>query len=144
MSSHQGQATENYARQEDIEAALKMRRIAVVGLSSDRYKPSHGVARYLQAVGYDITPVNPTEDEVLGERAYASLRDLPEPPELVDVFRRPEYVDEVVEDAIAAGAKAIWIQSGIIDYEAARKAREAGLITVMDRCLMVEHRMRSY
>ncbi len=144
MSSRNHQATESYARPEDIEAVLKMRRIAVVGLSSDRFKPSHGVARYLQRAGYDITPVNPTEREVLGERAYASLRDLPEPPELVDVFRRPEYVDEVVEDAIAAGAKAIWIQSGIINYEAARKAREAGLITVMDRCLMVEHSRRSY
>jgi hypothetical protein len=137
-------ATENYARPEDIQAILKMRRIAVVGLSSDRSKPSHGVARYLQSVGYDITPVNPSEQEVLGETAYPSLRDLPDPPEVVDVFRRPEYVDGVVEDAIAAGAKAIWIQSGIINYEAARKAREAGLITVMDRCLMVEHRMRSY
>lgn len=143
MSSRYQQTTEDYARQEDIEAILKMRRIAVVGLSSDRYKPSNGVARYLQAVGYDITPINPTEQEVLGKRAYPSLRDLPQPPELVDVFRRPEYVEEVVEDAIAACAKAIWIQSGIINYEAARKAREAGLITVMDRCLMIEHRMRS-
>ena len=143
MSSRYDRATEDYARPEDIEAILKMRRIAVVGLSSDQYKPSNSVSRYLQRVGYDITPVNPTEREVLGETAYPTLRDLPEPPEAVDVFRRPEYVGEVVDEAIAAGAKAIWIQSGIINYEAARKAREAGLITVMDRCLMVEHRMRS-
>lgn len=133
---------EDYARPEDIEAILAMSRIAVVGLSSDPYKPSNGVARYLQRAGYEITPVNPTEREVLGQRAYAGLQDLPEPPEVVDVFRRPEFVDEVVDDAIAAGAKAIWIQSGIINYAAARKAREAGLITVMDRCLMVEHRVR--
>ncbi|HEX8220688.1 MAG TPA: CoA-binding protein [Chloroflexia bacterium] len=142
MSSRYERTTEDYARPEDIEAILKMRRIAVVGLSSDPYKPSNSVSRYLQRVGYEITPVNPTEREVLGETAYPTLGDLPEPPELVDVFRRPEFVGEVVEDAIAAGAKAIWIQSGIINYEAARKAREAGLITVMDRCLMVEHRIR--
>ena len=134
---------EDFARPEDIEAILGMRRIAVVGLSSDPYKPSHGVSKYLQRAGYEITPVNPTEHEVLGEKAYASLQELPEPPEVVDVFRRPEFVDEVVDDAIAAGAKAIWIQSGIINYGAARKAREAGLITVMDRCLMVEHRIHS-
>ena len=143
MGSRYDRATEDYARPEDIEAILKMRHIAVVGLSSDQYKPSNSVSRYLQRAGYKITPVNPTEREVLGETAYPTLRDLPEPPELVDVFRRPEYVGEVVEDAIAAGAKAIWIQSGIINYEAARKAREAGLITVMDRCLMVEHSARS-
>ncbi|HEX8599414.1 MAG TPA: CoA-binding protein [Chloroflexia bacterium] len=144
MSSRNYEATESYARPEDIEAILKMRRIAVVGLSADPSRPSYGVARYLQRAGYNITPINPTEREVLGEQAYASLRDLPEPPELVDVFRRPEFIGEVVDDAIAAGAKAIWIQSGIINHEAARKAREAGLITVMDRCLMVEHSRRSY
>ena len=143
MDSRYKRTTEDYARSQDIEAILKMRRIAVVGLSSAQYKPSNSVSRYLQKAGYDITPVNPTEREVLGETAYPTLRDLPEPPEVVDVFRRPEFVGEVVDDAIAAGAKAIWIQSGIINYEAARKAREAGLITVMDRCLMVEHSMRS-
>lgn len=133
---------ENFARPEDIEAALRMKRVAVVGLSSDPSKPSNGVARYLQRAGYEIIPVNPMEPEVLGETSYTTLQDLPEPPELVDVFRRAEYIDAVVDDAIAAGAKAIWIQSGIINTQAARRARQAGLITVMDRCMMVEHRMR--
>jgi uncharacterized protein len=134
---------DDFGRPEDIEAILNMKRIAVVGLTSNPMKTSHGVSSYMQRAGYDITPVNPNEVEVLGKRAYPNLRDLPEPPEAVDVFRRPEYLPEVVDDAIAAGAKAIWFQSGIINYEAARKAREAGLITVMDRCMMVEHSYRS-
>ncbi len=133
---------ENFADPKDIEAALGMKRVAVVGLSSDPSKASHGVARYLQQVGYQVIPVNPMETEVLGEPSYTSLQDLPEPPELVDVFRRAEYLDSVVDDAIASGAKAIWIQSGIVNMQAARRARQAGLVTVMDRCLMVEHRMR--
>src|SRR5687767_3462958 len=133
---------ESFTRTEDIEAILDMKRIAVVGLSSDPSKPSYDVARYLQRVGYDIIPINPKESEVLGERAYASLRDLPAPPEVVDVFRRPEYVDDVVEEAIEVGAKAIWLQIGVINPEAARRAREAGLYVVMDLCLKVEHAMR--
>ena len=87
-----------------------------------------------------VTSVNPNETEVFGSRAYPSLRDLPEPPEVVNVFRRPEFVAQVVDEAIAAGAKAIWLQLGVIDYEAARRAREAGLVVVMDKCIMVEHR----
>ena len=133
---------ENFADQSDIDAILKMKRIAVVGLSSNPSRESYGVARYLQRHGYEIIPVNPNETEVLGVPAHASLRDLPEPPEVVDVFRRAEYVGAVVDDAIAAGAKAVWIQLGIINYEAARKAREAGLLVVMDRCIMVEHARR--
>jgi predicted CoA-binding protein len=132
-----------FAEPEDIEAILGMKRIAVVGLSSDPGRPSYGVASYLKRAGYEIIPVNPSEKEVLGEKAYASLADLPEPPEVVDIFRRPEFVGEVVEDAIRVGAKAVWIQSGIINPEAARRAREAGLHVVMDRCIMVEHRMGS-
>jgi predicted CoA-binding protein len=126
----------------DINAMLDMRRIAVVGLSSDSSRDGYRVAAYLQRAGYDIIPINPNEAEVLGEKAYASLSDLPEPPDMVDVFRRPEYVGEVVEEAIKVGAKGVWLQSGIINYEAARRAREAGLHIVMDRCMMVEHRMR--
>jgi predicted CoA-binding protein len=131
-------ARENFARQEDIDAILDMRRVAVVGLSSNPWRPSHSVARYLQSRGYEITPVNPNETEVLGQRAYPSLLDLPEPPEVVDVFRRPEFVPGVVDDALAAGARAIWLQLGVIDYQAARRAREAGLVVVMDRCMAVE------
>ena len=97
----------------------------------------------MQRAGYEIIPVNPSEKEVLGEKSYASLSDLPEPPEVVDIFRRPEYVGDVVEEAIKVGAKGVWIQSGIINPEAARRAREAGLYVVMDRCMMVEHRMNS-
>ncbi|HYP40987.1 MAG TPA: CoA-binding protein [Chloroflexia bacterium] len=136
------QTRENFAERADIDAILAMKRIAVVGLSSDTSKPSHGVARYLQREGYEITPINPSEREVLGVKAYGSLAELPEPPEVVEVFRRPEFVGAVVEEAIAAGAKAVWIQSGIINVQAAKRAREAGLITVMDRCMMVEHARR--
>jgi predicted CoA-binding protein len=133
---------EKFAEQADIDAILKMRRVAVVGLSSDPWRDSYGVARYMQSRGYDITPVNPNETEVLGVRAYASLRDLPEPPEVVNVFRRPEFVSQIVDEAIEVGAKAIWLQLGVIDYEAAQRARDAGLLVVMDRCIMVEHRGR--
>jgi hypothetical protein len=133
---------EKFAEQADIDAILNMRRVAVVGLSSDPQRDSYRVSRYMQSQGYDITPVNPNETEVLGVQAHASLRDLPEPPEVVNVFRRPEFVSEVVDEAIAVGAKAIWLQLGVIDYEAAQRAREAGLLVVMDRCIMVEHRGR--
>ena len=133
---------ENFADAADIETILDMKRVAVVGLSSNPARDSHRVARYLQQHGYDITPINPTETEVLGAKSYSSLLDLPEPPEVIDVFRRPEFVGEIVDQAIQVGAKAIWLQLDIIDYEAARRAREAGLITVMDRCMMVEHGRR--
>jgi predicted CoA-binding protein len=133
---------ESFTQTEDIEAILDMKRIAVVGLSSEATRPSYDVASYLQRAGYDIIPVNPKEAEILGERAYSSLRDLPQPPEVVDVFRRPEFVDDIVEEAIEVGAKAIWLQLGVINPQAARRAREAGLYVVMDRCLKVEHAMR--
>ena len=133
---------EKYAAEADIDAILAMKRVAVVGLSSNPSRASYDVARYMQRQGYDIIPVNPTETEVLGERVYASLSDLPEPPEVVDVFRRSEFVAEVVDEAIKVGAQAIWLQLGVIDEAAARKAREAGLVVVMDRCIKVEHMMR--
>ena len=133
---------EDYAKPEDIEAALNMRRVAIVGLSSNPAKPSLTVGHYLKRRGYEVVPINPTETEVVGEKAYAALADLSEPPEVVDVFRRPEHLPQVVDEAIAAGAKAIWFQLGIVNEEAARKAREAGLIVVMDRCMKIESSMR--
>jgi predicted CoA-binding protein len=133
---------ENFANSADIEAILDMKKIAVVGLSSNAARDSFRIARYLQQHGYDITPVNPTETEVLGRKSYPSLLDLPEPPEVVDVFRRPEFVSEIVDQAIQIGAKAIWLQLDIIEFDAARRAREAGLLVVMDRCIMVEHGRR--
>lgn len=132
----------NFADSADINAILDMKSIAVVGLSSDPSRPSFGVANYLKRQGYRVIPVNPSEEEVLGEKAYASLSDLTEPPDVVDVFRRPDAVGQVVDDAIKAGAKAIWLQPGVVDKEAARRAREAGLLVVMDKCIKIEHAMR--
>src|SRR4051812_22463990 len=131
--------SENFAEPQDIRAILDMKHIAVVGLSSDPRRPSYDVTRYMMQQGYEITPVNPNEREVFGLRSYTSLRDMPEPPEVVDVFRRAEFVSEIVDEAIAVGAKAIWLQFDVVDYAAARRARDAGLIVVMDRCIKVEH-----
>ena len=114
-------------------------RVAVVGLSSRPGRPSHGVAKYLKANGYQIVPVNPNEDEVLGERAYGSLADVPSRIEIVDVFRRPEFVPEIVDAAIAVGARVLWLQEGVVHREAAQTAKEAGLEVVMDRCILKEH-----
>ena len=118
------------------------RTIAVVGLSSKRYRPSYGVAAYMQSAGYRIIPVNPNEREVLGEKCYARLEDIPEKIDIVDIFRRSELVPEVVESAIRIGAKAVWMQEGVVHEEAARQAREAGLEVVMDLCILKEHRAR--
>lgn len=115
------------------------RTIAVVGLSSRRQRPSYGVAEYLQTAGYRIIPVNPHESEVLGERSYARLEDVPEQVDIVDVFRRSEFVPEVVESAIRIGARGVWMQEGVVHSEAAQRARAAGLIVVMDRCILKEH-----
>jgi uncharacterized protein len=116
--------------------------IAVVGLSSDAARPSHGVAEYLQSVGYRIIPVNPNEREVLGEKSYARLEDVPGIIEIVDIFRRVEEVPPVVESAIRIGAKVVWMQLGIADEKAAEKARAAGLVVVEDACMFVEHKKR--
>jgi uncharacterized protein len=113
--------------------------IAVVGLSSSPSRPSHGVAAYMQRAGYRVIPVNPNETEVLGARAFPALADVPEKIDLVDVFRRSEEAGTAVDQAIAVGAKAVWLQEGVIDYEAAQRATGAGLLVVMDRCLLKEH-----
>ncbi len=114
--------------------------IAVVGLSSSPMRPSNGVSEYMKRAGYRIIPVNPNETEVLGERCYARLEDIPEKVDIVDVFRRSEFVPEIVESAIAIGAKTVWMQEGVIHEEAAERARSAGLSVVMDRCILKDHR----
>jgi len=116
--------------------------IAVVGLSSKPHRPSFGVARYLQSVGYRIVPVNPNEKEVLGEKSYARLEDIPVHVDIVDVFRRSEFVPPIVESAIAIGASVVWLQEGVVHEEAAARARAAGLEVVMDRCTLKEHAER--
>ena len=116
------------------------RTIAVVGLSDRPDRPSHGVAVYLQSVGYRVIPINPKLEEALGEKAYPSLSALPEPVDIVDIFRAPEAIPGIVDEAIALGAKAIWMQEGLAHNAAADKARAAGLKVVMNRCAYKEHR----
>jgi uncharacterized protein len=114
--------------------------IAVVGLSDKPWRPSHGVSEYMQTQGYRIIPVNPNLTEVLGEKAYASLDDVPERIDIVDIFRRSELVEPAVDAAIRKGARAIWMQEGVVNQAAARKAQEAGLAVIMDRCILKERR----
>ena len=121
------------------EIITKYKTIAVVGLSPDQGKPSFEVAAYLQRAGYRIIPVNPACQEILGERCYPTLADIPGEVEIVDVFRRAEFLPEVVEQAIAKGAKVVWMQEGIVNEPAAARAEQAGLAVVMDRCLLKEH-----
>jgi len=117
--------------------------IAVVGLSSKSFRPSYGVARYLQSAGYRVIPVNPNESEVLGEKCYAHLEDIPEKIDIVDIFRRAELVPEIVDEAIRIRARAIWMQEGVVDEPSAEKARRAGLIVVMNLCTAQElHKRR--
>jgi uncharacterized protein len=116
------------------------RTIAVVGLSGKRYRPSYGVAEYLKRSGYRIIPVNPNEAEVLGERCYPNLDAVPEPVDIVDIFRRSEFVPEIVEAAIRKGAKMVWMQEEVVHEAAARRAQAAGLVVVMDRCILKDHR----
>jgi predicted CoA-binding protein len=125
-----------------LEILKKYKTMAVVGLSSNPARPSFGVTEYMQCAGYRIIPVNPNETEVLGEKSYARLEDVPKKIEIVDVFRRAESVLPVVKSAIAVGAKVVWMQLGIENAEAAELARAAGLIVVEDACILVEHRRR--
>ena len=122
------------------ELLQKAHTIAVVGLSPSRIRASYGVSQYMQSAGYRIIPVNPNEQEVLGEKSYARLEDVPEKIDVVDVFRRSEFVPEIVDAAIRVGARAIWMQDGVVDEAAAQRARDAGLFVVMDDCILREHR----
>ena len=126
----------------EIEARILrgMRRIAVVGLSDNPSRPSYGVTQYMQAHGYTILPVNPNLVTWRGLPAYPDLTSVPPPVEIVDVFRRNEHVGAIVDDAIRIGAKAIWLQEGVVDEAAAQRARDAGLLVVMDRCILKAHR----
>ena len=126
---------------QDVAARIlrEYRRIAVVGVSDRPERDSHRVAAYLQRAGYTIIPVNPNVDHVLGERCWSSLDDAPGPIEVVDVFRRSELVEPVVDAAIRVGAKAVWMQDGVVNEAAAAKARAAGLLVVMDRCMLRDH-----
>jgi predicted CoA-binding protein len=117
--------------------------IAVVGLSNRRMRASYGVAQYLQSVGYRIIPVNPNEREVLGEKSYARLQDVPGPVDIVDIFRRSEFVSEIVDAAIQVGARCVWMQEGVIHAEAAERARRAGLFVMMNSCILKEHIRRA-
>ena len=126
--------------QEIVALLSSAKTIAVVGLSDNPDRSSFGIARFLQNKGYRIIPVNPVVESVLGEKSYASLADIPEKVDIVDVFRRSEFVPEIAGQAIAIGAKALWMQLGIVNEEAAQKARDAGLTVVMDHCIGVEHR----
>ena len=117
--------------------------IAVVGLSSNSGRPSHGVASYMRRRGYKVIPVNPNETEVFGDKAYAKLADVPEKIDLVDIFRRSSEAGGAVDEAIALGATAVWLQEGVIDHAAAKRAQDAGMLVVMDRCWLKEHARNS-
>lgn len=124
------------------ELLSRTRTIAVVGLSSDPMRPSFGVSQYMQGKGYRIIPVNPNESSVLGEKSYRTLAEIPEKVDMVDVFRRPEFVREIVDEAIRLKIASLWLQEGVVDPTAAQKARDAGITVVMDRCILKEHRAR--
>jgi uncharacterized protein len=124
------------------ELLRRARTIAVVGLSNDPLRPSHGVSAYMQSQGYRIIPVNPHIESCLGEKAYASLLDVPEKIDIVNIFRRPEFVEEVVDQAIQLKVPAVWMQEDVIQEQAAEKARRSGIFVVMDRCILKQHRAR--
>jgi predicted CoA-binding protein len=122
-----------------VDRMLKAQRVAIVGLSDDPSRPSHGIAGYLASHGYEVIPVNPNHDQVLGHKCYASLADVPGEVDLVNVFRRPQFCADVTREAIAKGAKGVWLQAGIRNEDARKLAEEAGIDFVQDRCIMVEH-----
>ncbi len=128
---------------QDPQAILRMlrgaRTVAIVGLSKDPLRPSNFIGFYLKRHGYTIVPVNPREQEILGEQSYPSLTDIPFPVDIVDVFRRPDAVPDIAREAVAIGAKALWLQFGVISPEGARIATDGGLAVIMDRCMKVEH-----
>jgi predicted CoA-binding protein len=128
------------------ELLKRSRTIAVVGLSNDPLRPSHGVTVYMQGEGYRIIPVNPHIETCLGEKSYASLLEVPQSEaqaiDIVNIFRRPEFVEEIVDQAIQLKLPAVWMQEDVINEKAAEKARQAGIFVVMDRCILKEHRMR--
>jgi predicted CoA-binding protein len=131
------------AQSDPIAELLKRAKtIAVVGLSANPMRPSHGVSAYMQSHGYRIIPVNPQIEECLGEKSYASLFEVREKIDIVNIFRRPEFVEEVVDQAIQLNVPAIWMQEGVIHEKAAEKARKAGIFVVMDLCILKEHRAR--
>ncbi len=115
------------------------RTIAIVGLSNRPHRPSYGVAQYLQSAGYHVIPVNPAEAKILGEKSYARLEDIPERVDIVDIFRRSQFVPAIVESAIHIGARGVWMQEGVIHAEAAERARRAGLFVIMNTCILKEH-----
>ena len=124
------------------ELLTRAKTIAVVGLSDDPLRPSHGVSAYMQSQGYRIIPVNPQIESSLGEKAFASLLEVSERIDIVNIFRRPEFVEEIVDQAIQLNVPAIWMQEDVIHEKAAEKARQAGIFVVMDRCILQEHRIR--
>lgn len=119
----------------------KYKKVAIVGLSSDATRPSNAVARFLKSKGFNIIPVNPQETKIVGEKAYPDLNSIPDTVEIVDIFRRPEHVPAIVDQAIKIGAKVVWMQEGVVNHPAARKASESGIIVVMDRCIAKDCRM---
>lgn len=129
----------DYRNPQVIQNLLAMSRVAIVGLSSNELRPSNFVGFYLQRHGYDIVPVNPREDSIFGKQSYPSLLDIPDPVDIVDVFRAPAAVPEIAEQAVAIGAKALWLQFGVISAEGVRIAEEGGLDVVVDRCIKIEH-----
>jgi uncharacterized protein len=131
----------NAVNQVDMkELFASVRTIAVVGLSDDPLRPSYGVSAYLQKAGYRIIPVNPSVAEILGEKSYATLLDIPEKVDVVDIFRKSDAVGPIADDAVAIGAKYLWLQEGVINPVAAEKAAQAGVRVVMDKCMLKEHR----
>lgn len=139
-SEPNGRSGQNDASVDAVSEILRTSRtIAVVGLSSKPQRPSHGVSRYMQSAGYRIIPVNPAETEVLGEKSYAQLEDIPERVDIVDIFRKSEAVPAIVDAAIRIGARGVWMQERVVHPEAAEKARRAGMFVIMNTCILKEH-----